>query len=93
MDNEDTLIIRVGMFFYLMGGGAFIIFLASDFAKKADFDYLFTALLLFGVGWFFRRGKPPPKKVARFEWLKKWNDARKQKSAEKLKKKPDAKKK
>ena len=41
MDSEDPLIFRVGIFFYVIGGGAFLLFVASDLAKQADFDYPF----------------------------------------------------
>ncbi len=70
MDNEDTFSERIGTFFYVMGGGVFIIFVASDFAKKADFDYLFGALIFFTIGWYLRRTKKPPPRVERFTYFK-----------------------
>ncbi len=69
-ENEDPLIVRVGTFFLVMGGGVFILFVVSDFAENADFDYLFIALLLMSIGWVFRRGKAPPPSAGRFEWLR-----------------------
>ena len=93
MDNEEPIIIRVGMFFYVIGGGAFVLFVASDFAKKADFDYLFIALLMISIGWAFRRGKAPPPSAGRFAWLKKNREEAKKKREEKAKAKQDAKKK
>ena len=70
MDSEDPFIVRVGMFFYVIGGGIFLLFVASDIAKQADFDYLFMAMLLMGIGWLCRRSKAPPPSAERFSWLK-----------------------
>ena len=82
MDNEDPIIVRVGMFFYIMGGGIFLLFVASDIAKQADFDYLFMAMLLMGIGWLCRRSKAPPPSAERFSWLKKnREEAKKKKQA------------
>jgi hypothetical protein len=80
MDSEDPLIYRVGMFFYVIGGGAFVLFVTSDIAEQADFDFLFTALLMAGIGWMLRRGKAPPPSAGRFSWMKKQREeARKKK--------------
>ena len=72
MDNDDPFEFRIGVFFYLIGSFAFAIFVASDFAKKADFDYFFIALILFAVGWYFRRNKKSPPRVERFIYAKKF---------------------
>ena len=79
MDNEDPLIFRVGMFFYVIGGGAFILFVTSDLAEQADFDFLFVALLMIGIGWVFRRGKAPPPSAGRFSWVNKQREERRKK--------------
>ncbi|MBE0670844.1 MAG: hypothetical protein IH588_09670 [Anaerolineales bacterium] len=71
MENEDPLIVRVGTFFMVMGLGAFVLFVTSDIADQVDFDYLFIAMLLLGVGWGFRRKKAPPPPAGRFEYLRK----------------------
>ena len=55
MDNDDPIIVRVGTFFLVMGGGAFLLFVTSDLADNVDFDFLFIAALLLGIGWAFRR--------------------------------------
>lgn len=82
MDNGDPLIVRVGMFFYVVGGGVFVLFVASDLAKKADFDYLFVAVLLMGIGWVFRRGNAPPPSAGRFAWWRnRREEAKKKKQA------------
>jgi hypothetical protein len=93
MDSEDPLIVRVGMFFYVIGGGIFILFVASDLAKKADFDYLFISLLMIGIGWMFRRNKAPPPPAGRFAWWNKNREEAKKKKEEKAKAKQDSKKK
>ncbi len=72
MDSDDPIEFRIGVFFYLIAAFAFVIFVASDFADKPDFDYFFFALLLFGAGWFFRRNKKPPPRVERFVRFKGW---------------------
>jgi membrane protein implicated in regulation of membrane protease activity len=80
MDNEDPIIFRVGMFFYVIGGGAFVLFVASDLAERAEFDFLFIAVLMIGLGWMFRRGMTPPPSAGRFAWLNKQREeARKKK--------------
>ncbi len=80
MDSDDPLIFRVGMFFYVLGGGAFILFVTSDLAEQADFDFLFIALLMMGIGWMFRRGKAPPPSAGRFSWVNKQREERKKKN-------------
>jgi hypothetical protein len=81
MDNDDSFPVRIGMFFYVMGGGIFILFVASDFADKADFDYLFIALAFFAIGWYFRREKKPPPRVERFTYAKKFFENMKRKKS------------
>ena len=79
MDEDDPIIVRVGTFFFVMGGGVFVLFVVSDLADKADFDYLFLSVLLMGIGWFFRRGKAPPPSAGRFSWWKKKREEAKKK--------------
>jgi hypothetical protein len=86
MDSDDNLIIRMGTFFYVLGGGAFILFVVSDLARQADFDYFFVAVVLLSIGWVFRRRKPPPPSAGRFEYLKKMREDAKSRRAEKSKK-------
>jgi hypothetical protein len=93
MDNDDPIIVRVGTFFYVIGGGAFLLFVTSDLAKRADFDFLFVSLLMVGIGWMFRRGKAPPPSAGRFAWLKKQREEANKKKADKAKAKQDTKKK
>lgn len=70
MENNDPLIVRVGTFFMVMGGGAFILFVISDLANQVDFDFLFIAMLLLGIGWTFRRKKSKPPPAGRFSGLR-----------------------
>lgn len=70
-EYEEPFVMRVGMFFLVLGMGAFLLFVTSDIAEKVDFDYLFGAVLLIGMGWFMRRGKPKPPPSGRFAWIKK----------------------
>jgi hypothetical protein len=93
MDNDDPIIVRVGTFFYVIGGGIFLLFVASDLAKQADFDYLFIALVMIGIGWMFRRSKAPPPSAGRFAWVRKTREEANKKKAEKAKAKQDTKKK
>jgi hypothetical protein len=93
MQPEDPFIVRVGMFFLVMGGGVFILFVASDLADRADFDYLFVALLLIAIGWSMWRKKPPPPPADRFSYLRRRREASRLKRQERLKAKEEARKK
>ncbi len=89
MESDEPLIYRVGTFFYVIGGGIFLIFVATDFAEQPDFDFLFMSLVMMGVGWMLRRGKPGPPSAGRFAWWRKTMDEAKKKKQSKQ----DAKKK
>ncbi len=85
--EEDSLTIRMGTFFMMMGLGSFVLFVTSDIADKVDFDYLFIAMLLIAVGWFFRRKKAPPPPAGRFEYLRKMRENAKNNKVDKSKEK------
>lgn len=68
--EDDPFIVRVGTFFLVIGAGVLVIFIASDFANEVDFDYLFVAMLLIGVGWMMRSKKAPPPPADRFTWIR-----------------------
>ncbi len=70
MDEGFTL--RIGTFFILIGTGIFVLFLASDYAKQTDFDYLFWAVLAITAGILIRKRKPPPPPSGRFSAWKRW---------------------
>jgi hypothetical protein len=81
--EEDSLTIRMGTFFVMMGLGSFVLFVISDIVNQVDFDYLFIAMLLIAVGWYFRRKKAPPPPAGRFEYLRKLRENSKNKNADK----------
>jgi hypothetical protein len=91
MEPQDSFSVRVGMFFLVLGGGAFLLFVVSDIADRTDFDFLFVSLILMGLGWTLWRKKPPPPSAGRFEWFNKWNDERRRKHEEKYKSKQEKK--
>lgn len=86
MEPEDPFIVRVGMFFLVIGVGAFILFVISDIAEQPDFDFLFTAVLLMGIGWSMWRTKPPPPSAGRFAYFKKRREEAQKKREDKKKK-------
>jgi len=86
--NQDDLVPRIGTFLMLLGIFAFIFFLASDFSNQTDFDWLFAGVVLFLIGFLFRRRAPPPPPSGRFSGVRKWQeDAKKRKQAKAEKKK------
>ena len=88
MDSDDSLVVRMGTFFLVMGGGIFVLFVLSDIADQADFDYLFIAMILIFFGWYFRRGKSKPSPANRFEWWKNRRSGKKGGGGGKSKPKP-----
>ena len=93
MDSDDSTVVRMGTFFLVMAGGVFVLFVISDLAEEVDFDYLFISVLLFFIGWYFRRGKAPPPSAGRFSMINKSRDDARKRREEKAKAKQDAKKK
>ena len=87
---QEELVPRVGTFFVLLGIFALIFFLASDFAKKPEFDWLFIGMVLMGIGLILRRRAPPPPPSGRFGTYRKMREnakKRKEEKANKAKKK------
>ena len=70
MENDDPFEVRLGTFFLVIGIGAFLLFAISDLADKVDFDFLFVAVILIGIGWMMRRKKAAPPPAGRFSWIK-----------------------
>jgi len=93
LEPEDPFVVRIGMFFFVMGGGVFILFVASDLADKPDFDYLFIALILIAIGWPMWRKKPPPPSAGRFSYIRRMRENARQKREDRLKAKQEAQKK
>ena len=79
----EDFILRIGTYFLVVGIGIFILFVATDFADQADFDYLFWAVLLIAVGLLIRRRKPPPPPSGRFAYLKKMREGKKKEEPKK----------
>jgi hypothetical protein len=65
-------LIRIGTFFILVGIGIFLIFIASDGAGAANFDYLFWAMLSVIVGFILRRRREPRAPADRFTVLRRF---------------------
>lgn len=90
MEEEEPFEARVGMFFYVLGGIALLLFVISDIANQVDFDFFFISLVLSVIGYYFRRGLAPPPHVERFTGIKnvikKMREGRKPKEASKDKK-------
>ena len=84
---QEELVPRVGTFFIILGIFALIFFLASDFAKKPDFDWLFIGMVLIGIGIVLRRRAPPPPPTDRFSMVRKMRENAKKRKEEKAKKK------
>jgi len=62
----NDFISRIGTFLIVIGIFAFILFLASDFNNTPDFDYLFAAIFIFSIGWYFQSRRAPPPSAGRF---------------------------
>jgi hypothetical protein len=88
-------IARVGTFFFLMGVGLFMLFIASDASRAhsgdpTNYTYLCAAVTLFMVGFLFRRTAKPPEAADRFRTIRKIQDRRE--AAKKEKARPQQKK-
>jgi hypothetical protein len=84
--HGDSLEVRMGTFFVVIGAGAFVLFVISDIAQKPDFDYFCGSLILLGIGFYFRRKKTPPPPADRFSYYRKWRSGATGKSKDKGKK-------
>jgi hypothetical protein len=68
----NEFVVRIGTFFILVGTGLLILFVASDYAGSANFDYLFWAALSVTLGILLRRRKSPAPSSGRFASLRKF---------------------
>ncbi len=84
--DQSEFIPRIGTFLILLGIFFSILFLASDFAKQTDFDWLFLGILAIAIGIVFRRRAPPPPPAGRFALLRKLRENAKKRREEKSKK-------
>jgi hypothetical protein len=85
MDGYKEFLARIGTFFLVLAAFLFILFVSSDMAKSADFDYLFLSLLALGIGWIFRRGRARPAASNRFSWVRKQRESRRNRNSKEKK--------
>lgn len=86
---------RVGTFFFLIGIGLVMLFIASDASvdfsdKPTNYSFLCGGVLLFMVGFLFRRTAAPPQAADRFRSVRKIQERRE--AAKKEKARPQQKK-
>ena len=63
-ENSDPIIVRVGTFFMVLGGAAFMLFVTSDLADKVDFDFCSLPWSYLGSAGIFAGEKPPRRHLA-----------------------------
>lgn len=83
-------IARIGTFFFMMGIGLFMLFVASDINRAhggdpTNYTYLCAAITLFMVGFLFRRTAAPPQAADRFRYIRKIQERREAAKKEKAK--------
>jgi hypothetical protein len=83
---QSEFVPRIGTFFIVLGIFSLILFLASDFADRPEFDWLFIGMVLMGLGFLFRRSAAPPPPASRFGMVRKMRDDAKKRKEEKAKK-------
>ena len=74
--EEEGLLLRIGTFFIVVAGGFITLFVVSDVAETAYFDFFFIGVLLGGLGIYIRRKVPTPESSGRFSTWKKWRSGR-----------------
>ncbi len=95
----DELIARMGTFFYLIGAGLIILFIASDAsagvttAVKTDYNLLFLGVLSLSIGFVFRKKAAPPPAAERFKAIRNFRANQKKKKEERAKAKAEKQKK
>ena len=83
----DDFIARIGTFFYLIGISLLVLFIASDApsSNKTEYDFFFIALILFIIGFIFRKRAAPPPAADRFRIIRRYRENQKAKAEEKAK--------
>jgi len=83
---QSELVPRIGTFLFLLGIFALIFFLASDFADKTDFDWLFVGLVLLGFGIFLWGRGPATPPAGRFGIIRRMQENARKRKEERAKK-------
>lgn len=83
---QEDLVPRIGTFMVLLGVFSLIFFLASDFADRPEFDWLFVGMVFLGIGFIFRRRAPPPAPAGRFSYIRKLRENAKKRKEDRAKK-------
>ena len=95
----DEFIARIGTFFYLIGVGLVILFIASDTSAslnagvRTNYDYLFLGVFLLFLGFVFRKKAKPPPAAERFRAIRNFRANQKKKQEERAKAKAEKQKK
>jgi hypothetical protein len=82
---------RVGTFFYMIGIGLMLLFIASDTANNfntkptINYNYLFFSVMLLSFGYIFRKRAAPPPAADRFKTWRKIRENQKKSKEEKEK--------
>jgi hypothetical protein len=81
---------RIGTFFFLIGIGLLLLFVASNAssditAKSTDYSWLCGSVLLIALGFLFRRSAAPPEAADRFRTVHKIRERREAAKKEKAK--------
>jgi hypothetical protein len=83
---QSDLVPRVGTFLFLLGIFSLIFFIASDFARQPDFDWLFAGMVLLGFGFLLQRRAPPVAPTGRFGIIRRMREEAKKRKEERAKK-------
>jgi hypothetical protein len=83
---QSELVPRVGTYLFLLGIFALIFFLASDFADRPAFDWLFVGMVLMGFGILLRRRAAPTPSAGRFGTIRRMREETKKRKEEREKK-------
>ncbi len=84
---QDDLVPRISLFFFLIGGGALVLFILEAFGSRIDLVLLLVSLIGLSLGFAFRPKKAPPPPSTRFAALRRMNEQSRKRREEKEKNK------